>query len=170
MSAIPILLADSITAVINADQAASAFGSVSFTATRSYPTWDDDFSTLKTLAVDVVFVSNGGGGSGALAELDSAATIETEPAIDIAVRKRFQPSDRESNGELKTSAVDPLVKLVEKIYEQLAGDRGQAIALASGVDANWIDTSVRTYCDYKRLREGCFLGCVRVRFNVSKAV
>jgi hypothetical protein len=66
--------------------------------------------------------------------------------------------------------VDPLVKLVEKIYEQLAGDRMQAITLASGVSANWIDTSVRTYCDYKRLREGCFLGCVRIRFNVSKAV
>jgi len=168
MSAIPILLADAITAVINADQSASAFGQ-SFTAQRSYPTWDDDFSTLKTLAVDVVFVSSAASG-GALAELDSEATVETEPAIDIAVRKRFQPSDRESNGELKTSSVDPLVKLVEKIYEQLAGDRMQAITLASGVSANWIDTTVRTYCDYKRLREGCFLGCVRVRFNVSKAV
>jgi len=168
MSAIPILLADAITAVINADQSANAFGQ-SFTAQRSYPTWDDDFATLKTLAVDVVFVSSAASG-GALAELDSETTVDTEPAIDIAVRKRFQPSDRESNGELKTSSVDPLVKLVEKIYEQLAGDRMQAITLASGVSANWIDTTIRTYCDYKRLREGCFLGCVRIRFNVSKAV
>jgi hypothetical protein len=168
MSAIPILLADAITAVINADQSANAFRQ-SFTAQRSYPTWDDDFSTLKTLAVDVVFVSSAASG-GALAELDSEATLSTEPAIEVAVRKRFQPSDRETNGELKTSSVDPLVKLVEKIYEQLAGDRMQSITLASGVSANWIETSVRTYCDYKRLREGCFLGCVRIRFNVSKAV
>jgi hypothetical protein len=168
MSAIPILLADAITSVVNTDQAANVFG-LTFTAQRSYPTWDDDFSGLKDLAVDVVFVSSNGS-DGALAELDSASTLQTEPAIDIAVRKRFQASDRESGGDLKKSAIDPLVKLVEKIYEQLAGDRGQAIALASGVNANWIDTSVRTYCDYGRLRQGCFLGCVRVRFDVSKVV
>lgn len=168
MSAIPILLADAITAVINADQAASAFGSVSFTAKRSYPTWDDDFKELKDLSVDVVFVSSAGGG--VLAELDTEATLNTEPAIDIAVRKRFEPSDRESNGDLKKSAVDPLVKLVEKIYEQLAGDRMQAISLASGISANWIETLIRTHCDYGRLRQGCFLGCVRIRFDVSKVV
>jgi hypothetical protein len=169
MSAIPILLADAITAVVNADQAASAFGAVSFTAKRSYPTWDDDFKDLKDLSVDVVFVSSAGSG-GALAELDSEATLNTEPAIDIAVRKRFEASDRESNGDLKKASIDPLVKLVEKIYEQLAGDRMQAISLSAGVDANWIDTSVRTHCDYGRLRQGVFLGVVRVRFDVSKAV
>jgi len=167
MSAVPIVLADAITAVVNTDQAANVFG-LSFTAQRSYPTWDDEFSGLKDLAVDVVFVSSNGS-DGALAELDSESTLQTEPAIDIAVRKRFQASDRESNGDLKKSSIDPLVKLIEKIYEQLAGDRGQAIALASGVDANWLDTSIRTHCDYGRLRQGCFLGCVRVRFDVSKA-
>lgn len=168
MSAIPILLADAITAVINADQAASAFGSVSFTAKRSYPTWDDDFKELKDLSVDVVFVSSAGGG--VLAELDTEATLKTDPSIDIAVRKRFEASDRESNGDLKKTSIDPLVKLVEKIYEQLAGDRGQAIALAAGINANWLDTTIRTYCDYARLKQGVFLGCVRIQFRVSKAV
>ena len=168
MSAIPILLADAITAVVNADQAANVFGQ-SFTAQRSYPTWDDDFSGLKNLAVDVVFVSSNGS-NGALAELDSETTLSTEPAIDIAVRKRFEASDRESNGDLKKSSIDPLVKLVEKIYEQLAGDRMQSLTIESGLSANWIDTSIRTHCDYGRLRQGVFLGCVRVRFEVSKAV
>jgi hypothetical protein len=168
MSAVPILLADAITAVVNADQAANVFG-LSFTAQRSYPTWDDDFTGLKDLAVDVVFVSSNGR-DGALAELDSAATLQTQPAIDIAVRKRFEAIDRESNGDLRKASIDPLVKLVEKIYEQLAGDRMQALTVASGLSANWLDTSVRTYCDYGRLRQGCFLGCVRVRFDVSKVV
>jgi hypothetical protein len=168
MSAIPILLADAITSVVNADQAANVFG-LSFTAQRSYPTWDDDFSGLKDLAVDVIFVSSNGS-DGAFAELNSESTLQTEPAIDIAVRKRFQASDRESNGDLKKSSIDPLVKLVEKIYEQLAGDRMQALTIASGLSANWLDTSIRTHCDYGRLRQGVFLGCVRVRFSVSKVV
>jgi hypothetical protein len=168
MSAIPILLADAITGVINTDQAANVFEQ-SFTAQRSYPTWDDDFPGLKDLAVDVIFVSSNGS-DGAFAELNSESTLQTEPAIDIAVRKRFQASDRESTGDLKKSSIDPLVKLVEKIYEQLAGDRMQALTIASGLSANWLDTSIRTHCDYGRLRQGVFLGCVRVRFSVSKVV
>jgi hypothetical protein len=168
MSAVPILLADAITAVVNADQAANVFG-LSFTAYRSYPTWDDEFSGLKDLAVDVVFVSSNGS-DGALAELDSESTLQTEPAIDIAVRKRFQASDRESNGDLKKSSIDPLVKLVEKIYEQMAGDRMQALTIATGLSAHWLDTSIRTHCDYGRLRQGLFLGVVRIRYHVSKAV
>jgi hypothetical protein len=166
MSAIPILLADAITAVINTDQQADMFGQ-EFTAIRSYPTWDDDFKDLPSLAVDVVPVSSAING-GVLAELDSESTIETEPAIDIAVRKRFQPSDRDVSGRLKNASIDPLVKLVEKIYEQLAGDRMQAMTLATGIHANWLDTSIRTYCDYGKLREGVFIGVVRMRYNVSK--
>jgi hypothetical protein len=169
MTAIPILLAEAVKTVINTAQAANAYTPQVFTAERSYPTWDDEFASLKNLAVDVVWVSSGSNG-GTLAELDSEQSIQTEPAIDIAIRKRFEPSDREANGDLKRSSIDPLVKLVEQIYETLAGDRMQAITLASGLHANWVDTSVRTYCDYGRLRQGCFLGCVRIRFDVSKVV
>lgn len=168
MSAIPILLADAITAVINTAQAAEDYGTLSFTARRSYPDWDDDFKGLEQLAVDVVFVSSAGSG-GALAELDSEATIQTEPAVDISVRYRFEPWDKNtSSGRLENASVDALVTLVEQIYETLAGDRAQAITLATGLHANWVDTSVRTYCDYGRLRQGVFLGVVRVRYDVSK--
>lgn len=166
MTASPVLLADAITAVVNADVAANAFGGLSFTARRSYPDWDDDFKDLKTLAVDVVFVSSSG--SGVLAELDSERSIQTEQAIDIAVRYRFAPSERD--GRVLNSAADPYVNLVERLHEKLAGDKMQAITLESGCTANWIDTSVRTYCDYKRLREGVFLGVVRVTFDVSKVL
>jgi hypothetical protein len=168
MTAIPILLADAVTTVINTAVGDGDFSPQSFTADRSYPDWDDDFATLKTMQVDVVPVSTDG--SGALAELDSASTLETEPAVDIAVRKRFEPSDRESDGRLKKSSVDPLVKLVEQLHEVFAAGRLESLSLASGIEANWQDASVRTHCDYRKLREGYFLGVVRVRWNVSKAV
>jgi len=168
MSAIPILLADAVTGVINTAVAADAFDQ-DFTAVRSYPIWTDDFEGLKDLSVDVVFVSSGG--QGALAELDSWQTLETEPAVDIAIRKRFQTSDRDNRtNDVNVASVDALVKLVEQIYETFAADRMTAIELASGIHANWIDSTVRTYCDYDRLRQGIFVGVVRVRFVVSKAV
>lgn len=169
MSAIPILLADALTTVINTAQTANELGSLAFTAVRSYPDWDDDFKDLKSLEVDVVPVTS----AGDLVELDSSGTINTEPAVDVCIRKRFEPGDRTTSGtkdgRLKKTAVDPLVLLVEKIHELFSGDRATAVTLSGSTVANWVDATVRTYCDYKRLREGCFLGVVRIRYNVSKA-
>lgn len=173
MSAVPILLADAVTEVINTAVAADYFETDGFTAERSYPDWDDDFEGLDKLTVDVVFVASASDG-GDLMELDSAGSVDSEPEVDISIRKRFQPSDRSrpgaADGRVKKTAADPLVKLVEQIHEKMAEDRQEAIELVAGVDANWIDASIRTYCDYKRLREGNFLGVVRVRFNVSKSM
>lgn len=169
MSAVPILLADALTTVINTAQQASQLGTLSFTAVRSYPDWDDDFKDLKALEVDVVPVTS----AGDLVDLDTVGTINTEPAVDICVRKRFEPGDRTTSGakdgRLKKTSVDPLVRLVEQIHELLSGDRATAATLTGPFYANWVDATVRTYCDYKRLREGCFLGVVRVRYDVSKA-
>jgi hypothetical protein len=168
-NAIQPLLADALTTVINAAVTAVELDTVGFTARRSYPDWDDDFGDLKALAVDVVFVSSGDSG-GIPIELDSVGTVDTEPSIDIAVRKRFNTtSDREVGGRLKNSSVDALVRLVEQIHELFSGDRNTEITLASGLYANWVNTKVRTYCDYAKLRNGCFLGVVRVRYDVSKA-
>lgn len=165
-NAVPALLADAVATVINAAVTAVALETVGFTARRSYPDWDDEFKDLSGLAVDTVFVSSGGD----QVELDSESTIDTEPSVDIAIRKRFGPTDRETNGRLKNTSVDPLVKLVEQVHELLSADRQTPIELVAGtVYANWISATVRTYCDYRRLREGNFLGVVRVRFDVSKA-
>jgi hypothetical protein len=165
MTATLILLADAMTTVINTAESAGDFGSLEFTARRSYPDWDDEFKDLKTLAVDVVPVT-----ASILASLDSESTLETEPSVDIAVRKRFEPSDRESTGRMKNSSVDSLVLLVEQLHELFAEARGDSLDLSGGVYANWIDATVRTHCDYRRLREGYFLGVVRVRWTVSKRV
>lgn len=170
MSAVPILLADAIAAVINTAVGADYFETSGFTAVRSYPDWDDDFKDLKTLAVDVVPVT----GNGDLMSLDSASSVDSEPAIDISVRKRFGSSDRQrpgaATGQIKKTAIDPLVKLVEQLHEKMASIRDSPLSLESGIDANWIDATIRTYCDYSHLREGNFVGVVRVKFNVSKSI
>ena len=169
MSAVPILLADALTAVVNTAQQASQLGTLSFTAVRSYPDWDDDFKDLKALEVDFIPVTS----AGDLVELDTERTINSDPAVDIVVRKRFEPGDKETSGakagRLKKTAVDPLVRLVEQIHELFSEDRFTAVSLSGGHHANWTDATVRTYCDYARLRQGVFLGVVRVRYNVSKA-
>lgn len=168
-NAIRPLLADALTTVINAAVTAAELDTVGFTARRSYPDWPDDFADLKALAVDIVFVSSDGTG-GIPVELDSVGTIDTEPAVDIAIRKRFDhPSERDETGRLKNTVVDPLVRLVEQIHELFSGDRLTEITLAAGLTANWVSANVRTYCDYAKLRQGCFLGVVRVRYDVSKA-
>lgn len=173
MDAVPILLADAITTAINAAVSADAFETAGFTAERAYPDWDDDFTGLKDLAVNVVPVTSSGDG-GELVELDTEGSANTDPAVDVVVRKRFNNSDRQTpgaaTGRLKPTSVDPLLRLVEQIHEEMASDRGTAIELATGIYANWIDASIRTYCDYGRLREGNFLGVVRLKYNVSKTM
>ncbi len=171
MSAVPVAIADAITTILNNAVQAESFESLttiennSLVVSRSYPDWDDDFKDLKTLAIDVVFVSSGSSG-GDLVELDSEGSLSTEPAIDVAVRYRFEPTER--NPRLKNESVDRLVRLVEEIYEKLAAARDTALSI-TGISANWIDVSVRTHCDYKRLREGVFLGVVRVRYDASRS-
>lgn len=170
MSGIPTLLADAVTAVLNAAVEAESFESLTedelerLTIRRSYPDWDDDFKDLKSLAVDVVFVAS----NSDVVDLDSETTLSSEPAIDVAVRMRFAATDRETSGRLKNAVVDKYVHLVEEIYQKLSAVRSEPLAIP-GLSANWLDTSVRTYCDYKRLREGNFLGVVRMRYDASRA-
>lgn len=174
MSAIPIAIADAVASMLNQAIQSSAIGALTadeetrIVAQRSYPIWDDDFKLLNDLQIDVVFVSSGAN-SGDQAELDSALSFQTETAIDIAVRQRFEPQDQEPDGQLKTAVVDRLIQLVEDLFVYLIGQRDTALNI-TGLSANWYDATIRTYCDYKRLREGCFLGVVRVRYSASKAV
>jgi hypothetical protein len=169
MTATPILLADALAAVLNTAVGNGTFTPQTFTARRSYPDWDDDFKDIDSLTLDVVWVSSDG--NGAVAELDSVESLQTEPSIDIAIRKRFETSDRDhTTGRLKNASVDPLVKLVEQIYELFTANRETPVTLASGLVANWLDCNIKTHCDYGRLRQGYFLGVVRIRYDVSKAV
>jgi hypothetical protein len=60
--------------------------------------------------------------------------------------------------------------LVEQIYELFAGDRETPLTLDGALVANWVNCVIRTHCDYGKLRQGYFLGVVRIRWNVSKDV
>lgn len=173
MSGYSILVADAITAVLNAAVDAESLTSLTvgemqaLTVRRSYPDWDDDFKGLSALAVDVVPVSSPGN-AGEPVELDSETSVSTEPSADVVVRYRFAESDREAGGRLLNASVDKYVALVQELYEKLMDARSEPLEIP-GHSANWIETNVRTYCDYRRLREGSFLGVVRLKYNVSKA-
>jgi hypothetical protein len=165
MTAVPILLANEVVAVINTAAAADQFTPLEFAARRSYPDWDDDYKDLSDLAVDVVFTASNSG----QIELDSVSSLGSEPTIDVAVRKRFLQADRdESTGRLRNESVDPLVRLVEQIHELVAAERGAAIELGDGISANWMESNVVSWVNQRMLREGLFEGVVRIRFNVNK--
>jgi hypothetical protein len=163
MNAIAVQIAEHVATIVNDAVTAGQFAPLAFTCERSYPDWDDDFTGLKSLAVDAVLVSS----ERDEVELDAVSRQATEVMIDVAVRKRFEPTDR-TQGErrLNTSAIDPLVELVERLYRVLTVSRGEII-LQDGGTAHWMNAEVRTHCDYRRLREGLFLGVVRLAYSVS---
>ena len=165
MTAVPILLANEVVAVINTAAAADQFAIGDIAARRSYPDWDDDYKDLQDLAVDVVFTASNSG----QIELDSVSSLGSEPTIDVAVRKRFLQADRdESTGRLRNESVDPLVRLVEQINELVAAERYAVIELGDGISANWLESNVVSWVNQRMLREGLFEGVVRIRFNVTK--
>jgi hypothetical protein len=165
MTAVPILLANEVASVINTAAAADQFAIADIVARRSYPDWDDEYTDLKDLSVDVVFTASN---SGAI-ELDSESSLGSQPTIDVAVRKRFLQADRdEATGRLRNESVDPLVRLVEQIHELVAAERGTPIELGDSISASWMESNVVSWVNQRMLREGLFEGVVRIRFNVNK--
>jgi len=116
----------------------------------------------------VVFISGQSSG-GDTVELDAYGSIEYQPSVDICVRSRFDPSDRDPTiGRLLNASVDPLHKLVEHIHELLASGRLTSLQLNETTVADWVDANVRAYVNQRRLREGMFEGVVRVNFSVTR--
>jgi len=164
-NAIPIRIADAVTTEINSAAAADAFSIGEFEARRSYADWDDKFSDLSIMAVDVVYVV-----SQSTIELDAAGSLEYNVAIDIAVRKRFEPVDRdESTGRLLNASVDPLVTLLQELHEHFVAARN-TIVLDAVTEANWTDSQMMSWVNQRKLREGMFEGVVRIKFNVPKVI
>lgn len=163
------LLADAITTAINVAVEAEEFETLGFEAERTYPDWDDSFEDLKDLAVDVVPVM-----VSEVVDLDSYESTDLKPAVDIAIRKRIEPGERlrpgAKRGRVKPSVVDALIRLGEQLREKFESERMTPIDLGGGLYANWIESEIRTQCDYKELREGRFLGVSRIKYDVSKVV
>ena len=167
MTAVPILVADAVAAEINS--AAVAIGMPDgIEARRSYADWDENFEGLKTTAIDVVFAASNSS-MGSLVDLESAGWLSYRPMIDIAIRKRFEPTDRDNDGRLLNASIDPLVTLLQSIHEHFALARN-SVVLDDATATNWIEGNVMSWVNQRKLRQGFFEGVVRIKFDYRRAI
>lgn len=167
MSAVPILIADAVAAEINTANGRGAFTTSDFNAKRRYFDWDLDFSDLSGLVVEVVYRVTQPEGS---IRLDSASSMAYTAAVDIVIRQRFGPDDRQTtDGRLKNESVDPLVLLLEELHELFVGTRN-SIPLDDVTAATWQSSDVLSWVNQAKLRKGLFEGVVRVEFEYQKAI
>lgn len=165
-NAIPIRIADAVTATINA--AVVDLGlPVDFVARRSYPDWDEEFTGLNEMVIDVVYAMNEDKPVG----LDADSFIDLEPTINIVVRKRFETSDRDqATGRLRNESVDPLVTLLDTIRRYFIARRN-TVPLDSEPSVNWSgDSQVKRWYDPSKLRRGLFEGYVQLKFSLSESI
>jgi hypothetical protein len=167
MTAVPILIADAVADEINSSAVAIGLPD-GITARRSYADWDEDFKGLNTTAIDVVFVAHAAP-TGAMIELESFGHLAYNPSIDIAIRKRFEPIDRDNDGRLLNASVDPLVTLLQKIHEYFVVKRLTGV-LDAVPDANWVEGNVLSWVNQRKLRQSMFEGVVRIKFTYRKEI
>jgi len=167
MTAVPILVADAVVAEINS--AAVAIGLPDgVTARRSYADWDEKFEDLETAVIDVVFAASNSS-VGSLVELETVGHLNYRPMIDIAVRKRFEPQDKDTDGRLLNASVDPYVTLLQSIHEHFVAQRNDVV-LDDATAANWIEGNVMSWVSQRKLRQGLFEGVVRIKFDYRRAI
>ena len=181
MSSGIIDIADAITTVLNTAIANDEFDAVNriflnrtgqFTATRVYKDWADDFEDIDDLSIDVIPVTSPNDGA-EVVELLSFQSLKAEPEIDVAIRRRFKNADRVRSGartgRIRTDRIDELVLLTEQIYQKLVGLRREdSIEIGDGRTAKWSRCEIRTLCDYWQLRQGNYLGVVRLTYMLAQ--
>lgn len=134
-----------------------------FHAERSYADWDlplEDSAPAGQVLVDVTPVPP------IATELASRADIRYAPAVDVIVRRRLTPEQREADGKLALTEVDSLVLLVEQIAEFFTPAR-----LVTYDAAAWESTEVLRQVVPAHLREHHqFTGQIRLTFTVHKGI
>ena len=165
MNAICIQIADAVASEI----ITSGIDLVGAEVWRSYADWDEKFSDLVDPRIDVVFSSHQQSRRDAQIELDSYATLLYRPSVDIAIRKRFESTDRDpDSGRLLNTSVDPYVTLLENIHEFFVAKRTLDVLETTSLDVTWDETLVIGWVNQKKLRAGLFEGVIRMVFNVSR--
>ena len=165
MGAVLIEVADAVSDALNGHD----FG-IPFTAQRSYADWNDELADLAEVKVDVVPFRS-------VPDLDSVGTYEIPVTIDILIRKHFDYSDQDSDQTIPNEIIDPLIKLVQDVWEffapsQANGAHTGRLTLTSGLSAAWdSDNPARVMADYvrphlRKMRQ--FTGWIRVGYVVSK--
>ena len=166
MTAVPVRIADAITAELNAALSAGKFTLTGWAPRRSYADWDEDYKDLSTIAVDVVFVTMGADNR---VGLSSYTTQEYRQAVHVAVRKRFDIADRDDEGRLLNASVDPLINLVQEICDHFAELR-LGDSLPTEVNASWLQSEVAQWVNQDLLRRGLFQGVVVLTLSIPVEV
>ena len=170
-NAIPIQIAQAVTDAINAAATAGTFTIGAFTAKRSYADWDETYSDLDGMQVDVVYTSHQQTSRHSHIELETESTLVYRPPIDIAIRKRFEPEHRDpATNRLLNAPVDELVTLLEEIHELFVSRRIADVFPETDLDAAWDETQVMSWVNQKMLRTGLFEGVIRVTFETNKDI
>ena len=161
-NAVPIRIADAVVTELNAN----SFAIGAFTAVRSTGSWDKDFKGLDTMSVDVVYRK-----AGTTINLLTRGSISYNVQIVIAVRKRFEPGDRdELTGEIKNASVDPFDTLVVDIAK-LFISRRNATVLDDETEANYEPSEIKPMLANEHfLRQGLYYGFVSLEFNYKQAL
>lgn len=159
MAAVLVDVADAVK-----DELASITGLVlAIDPERSYADWDEQLEDLSTLRVDVVPVNVGE------TELDSRGESRFLCHVDIGVRYRFAPEERESTGRITVSEIDDLLLLLQQFHDHFVNN-GEGRRLTSYTAAAWTETNVRTWYVREHLREmGQYTGIVRVTYEAVVA-
>lgn len=168
MSRVIVSVADAVRAELQTAQDAGTFGSLDWTAERSYAEWDLELHAEEGIRVDVVAAT-------ASAELDREAgtnsSLVYRVPIDIGVRKKLGPeSDAgDASGDPRIFAnevIDELVDLTEQIAEFVAAPD---FRLTAYTEAVWQESNIRTFANARHLREWRqYTGIVRVTFRVDR--
>jgi hypothetical protein len=167
MTAVPILIADAVATEINSEAVAIGLPT-GIEARRSYADWDENFEGLKTTAIDVVFAASNSA-MGSLVELEAADWLAYRPMVDIAIRKRFEQTDRDTDGRLLNTSVDPLATLLQSIHEHFAARRNSGV-LDGLAEAKWLEGNVMSWVNQRKLRQGLFEGVVRIKFSYRRQI
>jgi hypothetical protein len=162
-------MADNAILVLAAEAVAHALASAPLLESveeprRSYADWAlplEDAAPSGRILLDVVPVA------GPEIETATRASLWMFPEVDVVVRYRFGPQERDTSGRLTLERVDALVEFVEDLAAFFAIDRFEG----GGQSFTWESTTLRAAYIPALLREHSqFTGVIRLRFRTEVAL
>ncbi len=159
--AVLVTTASAVAAALNAAPADTF--DYKFNPERSYADWELPLEDSKpsdgSVLVDVVPVPP------LPTELTTRGLIGYTPSVDIVIRLRLDPSNREADGRLEVAQIDGLLRFVEQVSEYFSTDR------LTSTDAVWQSTQILRAFVPQHLREKHqFTAQIRLTFSTSNAV
>lgn len=161
MASVLVETAEAVVTALN--EAAEGTFSQNFVAERSYADWElplEDAAPADQVLVDVVPVPQ------CDSELEDRGHVVYKPGVDIIVRKRITPNNRDGDSRIELAELDALEAFIVQLSNYFTTDRFADLA-----DAIWDGTELRRRFVPEHLRRlHQFTGIVRLTFNVSVAL